>query len=304
MMMHHRTFSRRSFLGGSLSTLPLLLALRTAQAQPTTQYPRIIIADWALAETALGIGITPIGITDRPGYDTWVSRPALPTSILNLGNRFQPNLERIAALKPDLILASSYFANMQPALADIAPVEKIDIYTPNGDPFDQAATAALRIGELAGAAQNARTFISQCHARIDAVATYLRPLSKSPVLLTNLLSTRHMRVFGARSLFQGVLDRVAVENAWQGHSNYWGFATVSVDQLAPFDKAVLIAFEPIPDTVNQALRQSPILTQLPAIKRFGLQKMAPVATFGGLFAAARFAELLGNTVTSITMRSS
>lgn len=41
-----------------------------------------------------------------------------------------------------------------------------------------------------------------------------------PVLLTSLLDSRHMLVFGPNSLFQDVLDDYGIPNARQGETNF------------------------------------------------------------------------------------
>jgi iron complex transport system substrate-binding protein len=109
-----------------------------------------------------------------------------------------------------------------------------------------------------------------------------------------------MRVFGQNSLMQDVIAQLPIQNAWTGPTNHWGFATVSIDQVAQYTDAAMIAIEPVPDNVDRAIDHSPILSELPPIKRYGLIRMPPIATFGGLFAAGRFADLLAKSLTQAT----
>lgn len=68
---------------------------------------RIVALNWDLAEQLLELGITPVGVPNIKDYTTWVVKPAIPNSVEDLGTRAEPNMQKLAELKPDLILAAS-----------------------------------------------------------------------------------------------------------------------------------------------------------------------------------------------------
>ena len=53
------------------------------------------------------LGMAPVGAADMKGYDTWVAAPR-PRGMKDVGSRQSPSIERIAALKPDLIVVPDY----------------------------------------------------------------------------------------------------------------------------------------------------------------------------------------------------
>ena len=57
------------------------------------------------------------------------------------------------------------------------------------------------------------------------------------------------RVYGGTGLFQNVLDRIGLKTPGRARANYWGFATVGIEDLATRDDLLLFAFEPIPPDV-------------------------------------------------------
>lgn len=60
-------------------------------------------------------------------------RLSLPPGIQNLGSRTAPNLELLAALKPDLILGYTGFqGRLYPELSRIAPTALYDYLPPEG----------------------------------------------------------------------------------------------------------------------------------------------------------------------------
>ncbi|ABX50629.1 periplasmic binding protein [Shewanella baltica OS195] len=95
--------------------------------------------------------------------------------IVDLGAIVQPNMERIYALKPDLVLMSSIQANHYQALSNLAPTIHLDIdYQDSnsdyfdivkqhllvlGKVFDKQALAKHKVDELESKLQNARKVI-------------------------------------------------------------------------------------------------------------------------------------------------
>ena len=88
--------------------------------QTIPQRPAVL--QWDLLENLVGLGVKPAGACDISSWDTWVREPALPAGIEDLGTRAEPNLERIAKLKPDVILIGPTQLDLMPVLATIAPV--------------------------------------------------------------------------------------------------------------------------------------------------------------------------------------
>ncbi len=57
--------------------------------------------------------------------------------------------------------------------------------------------------------------------------------------MISLLDARHVLVFGENCLFQEVLDRFGIKNAWHGEAAFWGSITVGIDRLAELKKPML-----------------------------------------------------------------
>ncbi|MFW8080249.1 Fe(3+)-hydroxamate ABC transporter substrate-binding protein FhuD, partial [Klebsiella pneumoniae] len=64
-----------------------------------------------------------------------------------------------------------------------------------------------------------------------------------PLLMISLLDPRHVLVFGENCLFQEVLDRFGIKNAWRGEAAFWGSVSVGIDRLAAFNEADVICFD-------------------------------------------------------------
>ena len=71
------------------------MASGTASATPGVQ--RVVSLDYAAAETLISLGLPPVGVQSADRWDRWVVEPALPSSVVNIGQDLVVNLEVIAS---------------------------------------------------------------------------------------------------------------------------------------------------------------------------------------------------------------
>ena len=117
----------------------LLAALCAALLIPATAdaaAKRVVAIEWDTVENLHMLGMAPVGAADMKGYDTWVAAPR-PRGMKDVGSRQSPSLERIAALKPDLIVVPDYRSTKNLSqLKRIAPVLVTHPYPASGSQFD------------------------------------------------------------------------------------------------------------------------------------------------------------------------
>jgi ABC-type Fe3+-hydroxamate transport system substrate-binding protein len=286
--------TRRGFLAGAASC-----ALLAPQPLDATGLPvRIVSLDYGLAETLLAMGVTPIAIAEADEWAGWVVEPALSAGVINLGTALEANVELLHALKPDLILTSPYLARIRPMLERIARTETFAINTPEpGTPYERSVVATHRLGGMLARQAEAEALIAGSAALMAATRQRLAPHADAPLLVVNFMDTRHVRVYGAKSLFNDVIERCGLANAWRGETNYWGFATVGIEQLADAAGARLIYLEPIAPDVLASLARSPLWNSLPFVRAGRVQRIPAALMFGMLPSAMRFARLLGDSLT-------
>jgi iron complex transport system substrate-binding protein len=269
--------------------LCLCLFCLAAQAAPPQ---RIAVIDWGIAETLLGLGVTPIAVAQTEGYRRWVGAPALPEEVVDLGLRVEPNLELLSQLKPDLILITPQFAASRAQLERIAPVHSLAIYTREAEGYIGAQQVTRELAALLEREAEGEALIERVEARLLQVRQHLSQYSLPTLYIATFLDTRHVRLFGKQSLYQGVLDRVGLHNAWQGPTNYWGFTQAGIERLSEQPAAALIYLEPLPPGTAQGLADSALWQRLPMVREQRVHGLPPVWSFNGLLAAERFAGLL------------
>ncbi|MDL4863585.1 iron-siderophore ABC transporter substrate-binding protein [Halomonas elongata] len=271
----------------ALLTLCCLVGAPTALAADP---PRIATLDWTLAETLQALGTPPEAVAQVDAYHAWVGEPHLPGSVTDLGLRTQPNLELLSDLAPDQILISPMFANLKPRLSRIAPVQNFTLYTPGRDTWQEMRELTHGVAELVGRPEAADRLIESTETRIAELRRQL-PDDVPPLLVVQFMDARHVRVFGDNGLYQAVLERLGLDNAWPGKTNAWGFSLTGIEALANLD-ARLVVVEPYPAGVHETLEKSGLWQGLIRDSRGDPLVLPPVWSFGALPSAQRFAEQL------------
>ncbi|MDN3556637.1 iron-siderophore ABC transporter substrate-binding protein [Halomonas maura] len=278
----------RRWLAGLLTWLVATLA----PAEP----PRFATLDWTLAETLVALEAPPRAVAQIEAYHAWVGEPALPDTTTDLGLRSQPNLERLASLDPDRILISPMFANLTPRLQRIAPVQSLPLYRPDRDTWHEMRELTRSLGRLVERPEAATRLIDRTERKLEALRGRLAE-DVPALLVVQFMDSRHVRVFGAGGLYQAVLDRLGVDNAWSRPTNAWGFSLVGIEALAGLD-ARLVVVEPYPAGVRESLDDSGLWQHLVASSRGTPIVLPPVWSFGALPSAGRFADRLVSALES------
>jgi iron complex transport system substrate-binding protein len=253
---------------------------------------RVASLDWALAETMIALGQKPVALVAANDWDRFVIEPPLPSGVVDLGLQQEINFELLASLKPDLILTSPFVEDAEPILEKIAKTLRLSIFEKGTTPLAQPLFLTRTLGERLGCAQAASAYLATAEQQLQSYRRRVAALESLPILLVNFIDARHVRVYGGAGLYQNVLDRIGVTNAWAGETNYWGYMTVGIEKLATGRDLQLLAFEPIPADARRTLEQSPLWTKLPFVEAGHVSQLPTVFMFGAMPSALRFARLL------------
>ena len=261
--------------------------------------PRIATVDWTIAETLMALGAPPTAMAQVAEYHAWVEQPAMPDSVVDLGLRAQPNRELAASLDLDQFLLSPLFAALEPTLSQIAPVTTLSTYRPDSDLWQNLLETTRQLGEIVGKPAAADRVITEHQQRIKQVRQSL-PNTLPPLLVVQFIDNRHVRVYGEGSLYNMVLDRLGLTNAWQGGTNLWGYSTAGIEELT--QEGYLVVVDPMPMGVEGHLDANSLWKLLTAVQSDRVIHLPAVWSFGALPSAVRFAEELGQALTTPLFR--
>lgn len=235
------------------------------------QAERVIALEWTYVENLLALGLQPVGVADIAGYNTWVQIPlALDAGVADVGTRQEPNLEAIAELEPDLILAVSFRTGQNyELLSAIAPTLVFDAYPTDIThyeemirTFDTIAQATGRVAEGQAVLQAMEAYFAAASAALNAAGRTGEPFILAQTFLSGDVPT--FRLFTDNALAVQTLEQIGLVNAWQDAPQQYGFSTVNFEAFA--DIGDVNFFYVAQDDYHPTLTDSPLWGGLPFVQ--------------------------------------
>lgn len=287
--------SRRRLLT-ALALSPLMSALPLRAAVPDAQ--RILALEWLPVELLMALGVTPLGVADMHNYNIWVGDPQLPSGVIDLGLRTEPNLELMTQLDPSLILHSNGYGPALDKLQRIAPTMGFDLNSGDGKPLSTARHSLQALGARLGREAQAVQHLQYVDEQLAAARERLKPWAERPVLLMSLMDSRHAITFGKNSLFLEVMEILGLSNAWQGETNFWGSAVVGLERLAEVGDVQVICFDHDNDRDMQQVMATALWQALPFVRAQRFQRVPAVWYYGATYSALNFVRVLEHALES------
>ncbi|ETX13435.1 hypothetical protein OCH239_10330 [Roseivivax halodurans JCM 10272] len=252
---------------------------------------RIVVLDWALAEQVLDLGVVPVGAPELDLYRDWVAQPEMPDGVEDVGLRTEPNLERIAALNPDVIIASDAPPEDVARLERIAPVVVFDAWSADHDNVAASEGIFLEIASLTDRTETAEAMIDAMEGELQELRTWLGEAFGGSIPETAVIRLNDgasVWIYGANSIPVAALEALGIENALPQPPSRWGVAQKQVDALAAVENGALIAIRP--HMAGDALFETPLWRFLPAVQQGMFAETDPVWSYGGYMSLLRHAR--------------
>ncbi|MER6200691.1 iron-siderophore ABC transporter substrate-binding protein [Streptomyces sp. NPDC001586] len=198
---------------------------------------KVVGTEWNVVESLVSLGVDPVGVADVKGYKTWNTAVPLKNEPKDIGTRGEPSMDTIAALKPDLVIATS---DLPPAalqqLRKVVPVLEV---RPGdaADPIGQMTKNLDLIAQATGTTEKAGTLKQQFQAKLDEGKKTLADAGHAGAQFAFadgyvISGQTSIRPYTSGSLIGGVNEKLGLKNAWtvQGDEAY-GLATTDVEGL-------------------------------------------------------------------------
>ncbi|CNK14246.1 iron-hydroxamate transporter substrate-binding subunit [Yersinia mollaretii] len=277
----------------ALALSPLLYSLPGwAVNTPKADSQRVVALEWLPTELLLALGVTPYGVADTHNYRLWVEEPELPASVIDVGQRTEPNLELLQQMAPSLILMSKGFGPSPEMLAPIAPSMSFAFNEEGSSPLAVGKNSLRALGQRLGLEAAAEQHIADFSQFMQAARQRFTDHGKASLLMFTLLDTRHALVIGQGSLFQDVLNELNIKNAWQGATNLWGSTVVGIERLATIKPGQAICFNHGNSEILQQVARTPLWQSISFVRQNQLRILPPVWFYGSTLSAMRFVRLL------------
>jgi len=254
----------------------------------STTSPRIVTLYQGATDSAVALGLTPIGVVDA-----WLEKPMYQylrnalASAQHVGLETQPNLEKIAWLRPDLVIASDFrHARIAPLLDAIAPTVSANTV------FDFKTTLTM-VANATGRDARADQLLQHWEARVadfrQQIAAQLGDRWPQKVAVVRFKSD-HVRIY--TSGFAGsILNELGFEQPDTLQTQGWGMKLSSTENIPVLDADVMfVLLEPDDPAIEDNYRRwaaHPLWQQLTAVQNERVFEVDPVSWMmgGGILAA-------------------
>jgi len=127
---------------------------------------RVVGTEWNVVETLVTLGVQPVGVADVKGYTAWDTAAPLTGDPKDIGTRGEPSVDSVAALHPDLVVATTDLSESAIAqLSKVAPVIVVKSADASRQ-IDQMLDNVNLIAKATGRQPEAKKAIASFHAAI------------------------------------------------------------------------------------------------------------------------------------------
>ncbi|MEU5977446.1 iron-siderophore ABC transporter substrate-binding protein [Streptomyces sp. NPDC047315] len=293
--------------GGKKDTGSGAISVATAQGEVKLEKPatKVVALEWTYTEELVALGVTPAGNADNKGYGTWITAKgaALPSGVTDVGNRNEPSLEKIRALKPDLIVIDNdrSKSNLK-QLQDIAPVLSFTYTTqPQLDTmkknFTELAKAVGKTNEAGEVIKRIDTSAADLKGRLEKAGKGGTTYAIGQGFTAN--GTSSVRMLNNDAIAAQVLNLAGLKNGWTDKGDTWGMTTVGVEGLttASKDATFLYVAATNDNPFTGVFAKNPVWKNLDFVKNDRVNALDPGTwLFGGPLSALHVLDETGKAL--------
>ncbi|WP_420604922.1 iron-siderophore ABC transporter substrate-binding protein [Vibrio parahaemolyticus] len=257
---------------------------------------RVVVLNWDILEQVLALDIEPIAAPNLPGYRQWVVNPYAPESIEDIGTRAEPNLEKIASLKPDVILAASPQQDLIPLLRQIAPV----VYLPNFSQNEAAAQTAIKhfrtLAVLFDKQELAEQKLAKLNNSFKQLRDKIRQHYSAPldVLVMRFSTPNSVLLSTENSTTDYVVEQLGLTNPIKVSARAWGIKQDRINRLQNLEQSFVLYVQPFPQ--ESKLNSSPLWQAMPFVKKQRVNSVRAVWAYSGAMSLQYMAEAITDSL--------
>lgn len=224
---------------------------------------RVITLSMAGTDAVLTLGVKPVGYTISNSNTIPVYLKNKLKGSEQVGTLSAPSLERIAALKPDLIIVDhvyEFHKTIIPKLQEIAPVAGF-----RASSYEESMKQLLVLGDIMGKKAQAKAFTKLFYKDLDAAKAKMK--NKKISVLGFFVNKSGINVWQDNSFSGSILKALKADYAFlERGGEYADFQPVSLEKILDIDPDVMIAYVDPGKKDLKDVQANPIWTKLSAVK--------------------------------------
>ena len=182
---------------------------------------------------AIGAGDSVVGVTDYCNYPYNFTAWVEAGNISSIGSYWNPSVEPIVALEPDLVLASSGSLDAADTLKDLGYA----VLVVEGQTIDEILETILLVGRGTYKNNEASALVIDMRARMDAVTTQLMAATSTPKVYYEVWFEPFMSA-GPGTFIDEVITLAGGENIFNDATTSW--PVVSSEEIITKDPDVML----------------------------------------------------------------
>ena len=265
---------------------------------------RAAVLDWNLLEQVIELGVTPVTATDVDSYKEWVVKPAIPSSTQNVGTRGEPNLEKIAALKPDVILITKSQKALMPRLKEIAPVLYYSNFSKDVNQGEVAIQEFKQLAHVFGKEEVAKQKLAQMQARFTQLKAKLQQhfgQTLPSVVTMRFASTTSTYIYTKNSMADYVIHQLGLKQAIELPPSQWGITQKPISSLQHITQGYVLYI--LPFAQEKELQHSILWRAMPFVRNHHIHSVPSVWSYGGAMSLMFTAEAFTNSLLEVAPQS-
>jgi ferric hydroxamate transport system substrate-binding protein len=210
---------------------------------------RIVVMGPEFVEHLLTLGVQPAGIVDSSTFKLWYPSMVeqLSVDVVNLGD-YPPNLEVLAKLQPDLIIAGTdLYGELYQDLTSIAPTIIFDLFPDQGDnatQLEKMEEVHLAIADIVDRRDQGVANIDHLHSKFVEAASKLKGagLAGHKFIFVEAgvwEDAPWMNIYSRNAELSIILEQIGLQNAIgntsAAQSDSYGFISSSLEGLSALD---------------------------------------------------------------------
>ena len=227
---------------------------------------RIVVLEYSFLGDALALGLTPVGIADDNKPDSIIAEFTKQLSdYTSVGSRYQPSLEAIADLKPDLIIADD---ERHTVIADeLSRIAPSVVLKSRGESYVENIQTAQLVGHIVHQDQKMSQVISTHLKKMASLKSQLAttPLANHSVQFA-IISDKGMWLHGPSSYAGSLLNHLNIKSPIPEQTGEAYIAT-SLEQLLAANPDWLLIGRYNDHTIYDEWKSSPLFNQLTAVRK-------------------------------------
>ena len=201
------------------------------------------------------------------GRSSTATFPEAAAQAEDVGSAYQPSIETVLSLEPDLIVADSVI-HAQPQLRGLLEEQSVPVVFAGADSYDGVLEAVQLMGTVLDAPDEAEAVVADIEDALEEATAAVEGQEISAVIL---IADRDETLYAARdaSYAGDILERMGITNpasAQPDSGPFPGYTAVAPEALLGYDPQFILTLTPAPEP---APRLSTIIPQIPPFQ--GLQ---------------------------------